>query len=463
MPASSPDSTPSSIVSVAMTTRRLLPNAVLGFAALACASFAFAPAARAQELTAVKAGTLWLGNGKTIQNAVVLIEDGRITKVGADIDVPMNATVIDASKKFVMPAWVHAHTSGGMDRENENMPVTPYLSVLDSIDPSHSAFDQARRFGVGTLHVLPGDATVVGGRGMIVKPYGKTPEEMALVERAAMKASLEPKSGSRSAQVAQLRRAFDDAKEVRAAWEQAKKDWEEEKQNGATNKEEFDEKIDELKQPLLDVLDRKTRLFLYVPAATDVPAALRFVDDYKTDTVFVLGATCYKAVDLLQQAMKRGVEFILDADLEYLEKDPITEEETLVCPAKVLFDAGIPFAITTASPSARMRFGANRSSPTQQIPSWQVATCVRHGIPERAAIAALTAAPARILRLEKQVGEIAVGFDGNLQVLTAAPLEAESQVEALVVEGRVIYERSKDPRYAELTGETKSAAGEGQR
>ncbi|HMQ22172.1 MAG TPA: hypothetical protein PKE00_06760, partial [Planctomycetota bacterium] len=60
-----------------MTTRRLLPNAVLGFAALACASFAFAPAARAQELTAVKAGTLWLGNGKTIQNAVVLIEDGR--------------------------------------------------------------------------------------------------------------------------------------------------------------------------------------------------------------------------------------------------------------------------------------------------------------------------------------------------------------------------------------------------
>ncbi|MCA8972552.1 MAG: amidohydrolase family protein [Planctomycetes bacterium] len=463
-------SIPSSIVSARTTknmqhkgTQSRFPGSIARSFSLALFAAVIAQGASAQVLTAVKAGKLWLGNGKTLDNAVVLIEDGRITKVGANVEIPMNATVVDASKKFVMPAYVLANSSGGMDRENENMPVTPYLNVLDSLDPSSSAFDLARRFGIGTLHVLPGDATVVGGRGMILKPYGKTPEEMALVERAAMKVSLQPKNGSRSTQVAQLRRAFDDAKNTRAQWEQAKKDWEEEKKNGATNEEEFGEKLDELKQPLLDVLDRKTRLWLYVPAATDVPAALRFVQDYKTDTVFVLGSSCFKAVDLLQQAMKLGVEFILDDDLEYIEKDPITQDETLICPAKELFDAGIPFAITTASPSARMRFGNSRTSPTQQIPSWQIATCVRNGVPQRAAIAALTAIPARILRLEKQVGEVAVGFDGNLQVLTAAPLEPESQVESLIVEGKVIYERSKDARYAELTGETKSAANEDNR
>lgn len=422
------------------------------------------PSLSAQEMTAVRAGTLYLGNGKTMTSAVVLIEDGRITKIGSDLEIPMNATVVDASKKFVMPAWVLAHTNGGMDRPNENMPITPFLQVLDSLDPANRAFDSARRFGVGTLHVLPGNATVVAGRGMIVKPFGKTPEEMALRERAAMKASLQPKSGSRSAQLAQLRRAFDDAIQARETHEQAKKDFDEEKKNGATTKEKFEGEIDELKQPLLDVLDRKVRLYLYVPAATDVPSALRFVQDYKTDTVFVLGTTCYKAVDLLKQAAKLGVQFVLDDDLEYLEKDPITEEETLVCPPKILHDNGIPFAISVASPSARSRFGGGAApSPTQQIPSWQVATCVRHGLSERVAIASLTLAPARILRLEKQVGMIAEGMDANLQILAAAPLEPESQVDQLMIEGRVVYDRSKDPRYAELTGETKSASEDGNR
>ena len=88
---------------------------------------------------------------------------------------------------------------------------------------------------------------------------------------------------------------------------------------------------------------------------------------------------------------------------------------------------------------------------------------MRNGLSERVAIAALTVAPARILRLEKQVGMIAVGMDANLQILTAAPLEPESQVDQLMIEGRVVYNRSTDPRYAELTGETKSASEDGNR
>lgn len=408
---------------------------------LFCAALAPLALLQAQDVTAVKAGTLYTGNGKTITGATILIEDGRITKVGKDVKVPMNATVVDASKHYVMPTWVLAHTNGGMDRPNENMPVTPFLRVLDSLDPSSRSFDSARRYGIGTLHVLPGNSTVVAGRGMIVKPYGKTPEEMALRERSAMKASLTPRSGSRSAQIAELRRAFDDAKKARAAHEQAKKDFEEEKKNGATTKEKFEGKIDPLKEPLLDVLDRKTRLVLYVPTATDVPAAVRFVRDYKTDTVFVL-----------------------DAQLEYTERDPITDKETIVCPPKVLQEAGLSFALSGGSSGGRGRFRMPGSSnPTQQIPSWQVAACVRHGMSESAAIHALTTVPARILRLQKQVGAIAPGMDGNLQILAAAPLEPESQVLQLVIEGRVVYERSKDPRYAELTGEVKSGAEGGQR
>jgi imidazolonepropionase-like amidohydrolase len=95
------------------------------------------------------------------------------------------------------------------------------------------------------------------------------------------------------------------------------------------------------------------------------------------------------------------------------------------------------------------------------MPWWQVATCVRNGVPERAAIEAYTTAPAKILGLEKRIGALAEGMDANLQVLTADLLEPECQVNYLVVEGVLAYDRSKDPRFIELTGTPTSPAKDG--
>ena len=436
-------------------------------AAMATALLASLPA---QDITAIKCGKLYVGNGKTLDNVVVLIEDGRIKQVGKDIQVSWDAKTIDASKHYVMPAWIEAHASAGMDRANENMQVTPFLTVLDSVDPSNSYFKNARRYGIGTIHVLPGNATVLGGRGMIVKPFGKTPEEMALSERAAMKGSLQPRSGSRSQHLGQFMKALDDAKDARAEHARKKKEFDEDKKNGATTAEAFEEKIDSKIQPILDLLDRKMTLYLYVPRGSDVPAALRLVQKYRLKTVFVLGSDCWKAVDLLKRAQRMNIGIVLDSALEVIDKHPVTQEETQVCVAKVFYDAGIPFALTSRSSSSRfsrfrgmIRFTGGPSHPAQSMPWWQVATCVRHGMSERAAIAAYTTIPAKILGLDKQIGTIEVGKDANFQVLSAAPLEPESQLDYLVVEGTVIYDRSKDPRVKELSGKTSSGASEGSR
>lgn len=412
----------------------------------------------AQEITAIKAATAYLGNGRSLENAVILVQDGRIEQVGTDIEVPWNAKVLDAA--YVMPAWVLAHASGGMDRENENMPVTPFLTVLDSLDPSSRFFENARRHGISTIHVMPGNATAIGGRGMVVKPYGKTPEQMAVVERAGMKVSLQPKSGSRSQQYARITKAFEDAKAHRKEHERQKREFEEDKKNGATTKTEFEGKIDPQQQPLLDLLDGKLTAYIHVPTATDVPAAMQLKRQFNLNAVFVLGADCYKAVDLLKRAHREGTPMILDSQLEVVDKDPWTEKETLVCTAKVLYDAGIPFALTSLARSSRSRRSRRSVStttgpalhPATEMPWWQVATCVRHGMSERAAVEAFTSIPAKILGLSKQLGSIAPGKDANLQVLSAPPMEPESQVEYLVVEGTVVYDRSKDPRLKALTG-----------
>lgn len=417
----------------------------------------------AQDVLAVKAGTLYQGRGeKILKNAVILVEDGRIKAIGSDVEIPWNATVLEAA--YVMPAWILAHGSGGLDNANENIQITPYLSVLDSLDPSSTFFENSRRSGVAALHILPGNNCQIGGRGMLVRPKGKTPEEMAIVEEAGMKMSLQAKSGSRSVHLSKLKKALDDAIAHKKDIDRQEAEWKEDKANGATTEDSFDreDKLDPLKAPLLDLLARKITAYLYVPGPNDVPAALELVRKYDLETVLILGPRCYKAVGIIKKAMfgdKLNLKLILDPILELIEKDPITQEESMVCTARVFYDANIPFALSSTASSGRGRFGrrfgrggGTSSNPALALPLWQVATCVRNGIPEDIAIAAFTEMPARILGREKQIGKIAVGMEADFQLLNTGPMEPECQVEKLVVGGEVIYDRSKDPRVKALTG-----------
>ncbi len=416
----------------------------------------FASALPAQDLTVVKAGTLYQGRGKPLlKDVVILIENGKIKKIDKGTKIPWNAEVIDASKSYVMPAWVLAHGSGGLDRENESIPVTPYLTIMDSVDPSSNYFETARRHGIAILHILPGNATQVGGRGVLLKPSGRTPEDMALVEKAGMKMSLQATRGSRSQHLLQIEKAFKAALDHRTEILRQKAEWEEDKKNGATTVEEFDvdKKIDKLKKPLLEMLDGKVPVYLYVPGANDVANAFSLIEKYKLKAVLVLGGDCYKAVDLVKRYGRRNpgkLRIILGPKQEVVEKDPVTQEETLVCPAKVFFDAGLPFALSSTSSSGR--WGGSSGNPALTMPWYQVGTCVRHGVPEDIAIAAFTEIPAMFLNRAKRFGRLEVGMDATMQSLAAAPMEPESKVRMLLFEGQIIYDRSKDPRVKQLTG-----------
>jgi imidazolonepropionase-like amidohydrolase len=414
----------------------------------------------AQDLTVIKAGALYQDRRSPIlKDVVILIENGKIKKIAKGIEIPWNAEVIDASKSYVMPAWVLAHGSGGLDRANENMPVTPYLTVMDAVDPSSSYFESSRRHGIGMLHILPGNSTQIGGRGVLLKPFGRTPEDMALVQKAGMKMSLQATRGSRSQHLLQIEKAFKGALDHRTELQRQKAEWEEDKKNGATTVEEFDvdKKIDKLKKPLLDMLDGKIPVYLYVPGANDASTALSLVEKYKLKAVLVLGPTCYKAVNLFKGYARKNpgkLRLILAPTQEVIDKDPVSQEETLICPAKVFYDAGLPFALSSVSGSSR--WGRSSGNPALAMPWYQVGICVRHGVPEDIAIAAFTEIPAMFLNRSKRFGRLQEGMDATMQILAAPPMEPESKVRMLLVEGQIVYDRSKDPRVKQLTGKPKT-------
>lgn len=403
-----------------------------------------AGALAAQDVVAVKAGRVITMAGPDLEGATVLIENGKIKAIGKDLEVPWNAKVIEALDQTVMPTWVLAHQSGGLYGGGaENLQNVPYLTVSDAIDPSAEFFEDALRNGVGTVHVLPPHRTLIGGQGMVLRPYGRTVADMTVQTRSALKLSLlGPQGSSRVGQIQRLRRALEEVQEYVKDFERKKSEFEKEKAAGAQPADKtFDEEFDKTKKPVIELLAGKRRAHLYVPSAAELPEALRMTTQYAFEIVLALGARCHKAAATLK-GLKHPV--VLDATIELRETDPETDVETTVCPAAVLAKLGVPFALSLDDTA--------RGSAPGRYPWWQLGVAMRHGVDRKTALESLTVVPARILELQDQVGTLEPGKVANLQILSGDPLRPTTWVEKVLLDGQLVYERTKDPRLEHLFG-----------
>jgi imidazolonepropionase-like amidohydrolase len=102
----------------------------------------------------------------------------------------------------------------------------------------------------------------------------------------------------------------------------------------------------------------------------------------------------------------------------------------------------VPFALDVST---------GQSGP-DRYPWWQMATLIRNGVDRQTALAAFTTVPAKILGLDGELGSLAPGKRASLQILTGDPLAATTWVDAVLVDGELVYERSKDPRLQYLFG-----------
>lgn len=404
---------------------------------------------------AIKGARVVTLKGDVIENGVVLVEDGRIAGVGgAELEVPWDAEVIDASGKVVFPGLVLAHTSESLDRANENVPVTPFLSVLDALDPMSNFYEGAIRAGITTIHVIPGNETVIGGKGMVVKPEGLSVEAMMVKPLSGMKIAVGPKRGTnRMGQLAELRRTF---AELRAhIQDEAEKKVIDRIENGKDVEEPKEgetldpfqvltrDDLDVKRRDLFDLIQGKMSVFLSCDKAMDVAPAIALAESegFLAGTVLVIEAECHKAADLIQE---KGLSVILPANMVYRERDPLTGEESEVFLPTFFQEKGIPYAFTVAS---------NSNSMIQQSMLLQAANAVRMGAKREDALAAITTMPAKMLGLDGRVGSIEVGKDANLLILSGDPLDSQTWVEEVILEGRRSYSKAGDARLQKLTGD----------
>ena len=387
-------------------------------------------AAPVRKKLAVEAGRIITIAGKDIKNGVILIEDGTIKAVGTDVEIPWDAFVIEAKDKVVMPGFVMAHTSDGLDRANENMPEVPFISTFDSIDPISTFFEDSLRDGVVAMLVLPGNNTLLGGTGTIVKPYGRTVEAMLIKRYAGLKISLQPSQNtSRMGHMQRFRRYVSDLKDYLEEYEQRKADAEEEKKP-------FDEEIDVTKQSMVDLLNKKLTAFVYCDRAADVPKAIEIQKTTELNTVLVLGPDCYKAAGLIARSK---LPVILDSQLIVWETNEQTNEEEMKVIPMIFHKAGVKFAFQTDTSQYGRRY------------LWyQAATAVKHGMKRTEALKSITLYPAQFIGVDNRLGSIETGKEATLLFLTGDPLDAQSWVDQVMIAGEIVYERAKDERLKKL-------------
>jgi hypothetical protein len=115
----------------------------------------------------------------------------------------------------------------------------------------------------------------------------------------------------------------------------------------------------------------------------------------------------------------------------------------------LLAKAGVPFAVTPLSSSVSLDGIPGRDLTSLML---EAAFAVRGGASDATALEALTIVPARMIGLEKQIGSIEEGKDADLLLLNGPPLDYRTVVEHAYVGGKVYYDRNRDRIYADAPG-----------
>ncbi len=414
-----------------------------------------------RDKVALTGGRIIPVSGPEIAQGTVLIEEGRITAVGEEVELPYDAMEIDCTGKVLFPGMIDPFNWRGLDIPNEAVPVSPYLDVYDAIDPSRLFFEETLRNGITSVHISPSHDLVIGAMTRVLRPIGRTPDEMTLRAPVAIQISTTPRRGSdRMQQLADLRGAFLDLDQYLETLAESRYEEEQEKKGEkvTVSPSEAQEQgralirdidLDDQYRNLYRLRSGSMLPWFYCGSATDVAPAIEIGREQGlTDrTVLLIGTDVHRAVGELKEA---GRPVVCPTELVDRSRDPFTGEITETFVPKVLHDAKIQFAL--------------RPHPDGSLPerflTYQAARCVRAGIPRSVALRSITLHPAQMLGLGDEIGSIEVGKRGDIVVLSGDPLDFGSWVEEVYIDGILAYDRERDPRMRELLDLMEDASGD---
>ena len=177
------------------------------------------------QTVAITGATVYPVSGPKISDATIVIQNGRISAIGANVAVPTGATRVDAAGKWITPGLIHANANAGLGVAGLNGQqeggvqgeVNPSFNPVEGVDPAAFTIPIARTGGITGALLVPG-GPFMPGQIPAVNYAGERIDDMIVRKNTALSLDLSDNSkgaggGSRAGTMARIRRLFNDALE----------------------------------------------------------------------------------------------------------------------------------------------------------------------------------------------------------------------------------------------------------
>lgn len=394
------------------------------------------PAEKQKGSTIISNATIHVGNGQVIEKGSIVITDGKITAVGANITAPSGATNVDAQGKHVYPGLILPATNLGLVDINsvratsdvrELGELNPNIRSIVAYNTDSKVINTLRSSGILLANIVP-EGGLISGSSSVVQLDAWNWEDAAYKTDAGIHFTMpaliarprgfggfgSPPGGPNAPQVDVVKQGLEQVDRIKSFFKEAQA-------YSATNThDETNLKFTAVK----GLFDKSKKLYVHANTVKQMLIALDFVKEFGFDVVIVGGSDSWQIADLLKQ---NNVFVILNQPhaLPTLQDDDV--DQPYRTPA-MLQKAGVTFAINDEDGQTR---GRNLS--------YNAGTASAYGLTKEQALQAITLNAAKVLGIADRTGSIEVGKDANIIISTGDILDMRtSSVTDAFIQGRKI-------------------------
>ncbi|HSR49587.1 MAG TPA: amidohydrolase family protein [Acidobacteriota bacterium] len=403
---------------------------ILAFFALSLALFAVGLSAQDAPKAFVGARIIPI-QGPEIENGILLIEDGRITAVGASasMTLPADTEQIDVSGMVIMPGLVDSHSHiGQMEGGDRSAPIQPDIRVWETVNARDARIQKAQAGGITVANVMPGSGHLMSGQTVYLKLRdGRTVYDLIIpwddgspmggmkMANGTNSRRSPPFPGTRAKSAALVREQFLKAQEYQSKLESA---------------EEGQEPPRDLRmEGLVEVLEGKRIVHHHTHRHDDILTVLRLAEEFGLRVVLHHVSDAWAVAEEIaasDEVVGNSI-IMIEAPGGKIEAKDVTIEN-----GRALEEAGALVGFHTDD-------GITDSRLFLRSAGW----AVRGGMSREKALFGLTMGNAILLDLQDRIGTLEPGKDADFIILDGDPLSVYTHVRQTWVDGEKVFDRDE--------------------